>query len=319
MSAGQQFTERYLKVMFANLRDATPEQVQEELEHCRNINRKPVRVPRLHRKHFSETRFEAANGFSMQVFSTEPWRDPERVILYLHGGACIYQPVFFHWRFVYDLALRTHCQVIMPIYPKYPDYHCVDNMAVMMDFYERVIAQTGVSELILMGDSFGGNVAMSMTQEAFKRGMPPVSTLVLMSPCVDNAFTRREAMVALQPLDEMIKLERIESIMGGWQGTLPPTHPWVSPVYGDLKAFPSNTLLIYGSHEILKVDAMLLTEKMNESGLPIRSLEYPGMFHTFPLFPVKEGFQAIREIARSCCSKGSTKSKRSMFAPSERA
>lgn len=297
MSAGKQFTERYLNAMFATLKDATPEQVQEELEHCRKINRKPVRVPRLHRAHFSESQFEATNGFFMQVFSTEPWRDPERVILYLHGGACIYQPVFFHWRFVYDLALRTHCQVIMPIYPKYPEYHCVDDMVVMMDFYERYLMPLKASKVVLMGDSFGANMAMSMTQEIFKRGMQPVSALVLMSPCVDNAFTRRDAMVTLQPLDEMIKLERIEQIMGGWQGSLPANHPWVSPIYGDLKAFPSNTLLIYGSNEILKVDALLLTEKMHELGLPIRSLEYPGMFHTFPLFPVKEGFQAMREMA----------------------
>lgn len=297
MSPGQQFTEKYLKVMFSSLKDATPDEVREELEHCRKMNRKPVRVPRLHRAHFSESRFEAFNGFDMQVFSTRDY-DKDTLIVYLHGGACIYQPVFFHWRFVHDLALRTHCQVIMPIYPKYPEYHCVDDMAVMMDFYEHYIMPLSASKVVLMGDSFGANMAMSMTQEIAKRVLQPVSALVLMSPCVDNTFSRRDAMVALQPLDEMIKLERIEQIMGGWQGELPPTHPWVSPIYGDLKAFPSDTLLIYGSNEVLKVDALLLTEKMHELGLPIRSLEYPGMFHTFPLFPVKEGFQALKVIAR---------------------
>ena len=302
MSAGQLFTEKYLKVMFATLKDATPEQVQEELEHCRNINRKPVRVPRPHRAHFSESVFQASNGFTMQVFSTKPWHDPKQVILYIHGGACIYQPVFFHWRFVHDLAIRTHCQVVMPIYPKYPDYHCVDNMAVMMEFYEKAMMTMNVPNIVLMGDSFGGNVAMSMTQEIARRGWQPVSGLVLMSPCVDNAYTRRDAMAALQPLDTMIKLERIESIMGGWQGELPPNHPWVSPIYGDLTTFPVNTVLIYGSNEILKVDALLLTEKMREIGKPIQSLEYPGMFHTFPLFPIKEGFDALRKIGTLCFS-----------------
>ncbi|MBR6846919.1 MAG: alpha/beta hydrolase fold domain-containing protein [Bacteroidales bacterium] len=298
MSPGKAFTERYLKMMFASLRDATPEQIQEELEHCRNINRKPVRVPKIHRAHFSESQFVASNGYPMQVFSTVPWNDLDRVIVYIHGGACIYQPVFFHWRFVHDLALRTHCQVLMPIYPKYPDYHCVDNMAVMMDYYERVISPMQAKKVVLMGDSFGGNVAMSMTQEIAKRGLKPVTGLVLMSPCVDNAFTQRDKMLALQPLDVMIKLERIETIMGGWQGELPPTHPWVSPVYGNLSAFPDDTLLIYGSDEILKADAELLTNRMNELGRPIRSLEYQGMFHTFPLFPVREGFDAIQQITK---------------------
>ena len=298
MSPGKTFTDRYLKMMFASLRDATPEQIQEELEHCRNINRKPVRVPKIHRSHFTESQFVASNGYPMQVFSTVPWNDPDRVIVYIHGGACIYQPVFFHWRFVHDLALRTHCQVLMPVYPKYPDYPCVDNMAVMMDYYERVITPMQAKKVVLMGDSFGGNVAMSMTQEIAKRGLKPVTGLVLMSPCVDNAFTQRDKMLALQPFDVMIKLERIETIMGGWQGELPPTHPWVSPVYGDLNAFPDNTLLVYGSDEILKADAELLTERMHELGRQIRSLEYQRMFHTFPLFPVREGFDAIQQITK---------------------
>lgn len=299
MSPGKAFTEKYLNVMFSTLKDATPEEVQEELERCRNINRKPVRVPRIHRAHFSENLFQASNGFNMQVFSTVSRHDSDTLIIYIHGGACIYQPVFFHWRFVHDVAIRSHCQVVMPIYPKYPEYHCVDDMAVMMDFYERYVMPLKSRRVVLMGDSFGGNVAMTITQEISKRGLQPISALVVISPCVDNAYTRREAMKVLQPLDQMIKLERIESLMGGWQGTLPSSHPWVSPIYGDLTVFPSEMLLIYGSDEILKVDAELLTEKMKEIGRPIHSLEYQGMFHTFPLFPVKEGFDALREIAKT--------------------
>ena len=298
VSPGQRFTARYLDVMFASLKEATPEEVQEELEHCRNINRKPVRVPRYFRNHFSEHPFEAANGFQMQVFQTEPYDDHDTLILYFHGGACIYQPVFFHWRFVHDLACRTHRRVVMPVYPKYPEYHCADNMEVLLDFYERQVLPQGYPKVVLMGDSFGGNLAMTMAQEVALHGWPPLSALVLLSPCVDNAFTRRERMVALQPFDTMIKLERIETIMGGWQGSLPPTHPWVSPIYGDLTAFPDPTLLLYGSHEILKADAELLTERMQALHRPILSHEYEGMFHTFPLFPIKEGFAALREIVR---------------------
>ena len=176
MSAGQVFTEKYLKVMFASLKDATPEQVQEELEHCRSINKKPVKVQRFFRPYFSETSFQASNGFNMQVFSTEPYRDKDSLILYIHGGACIYQPVFFHWRFLHDLAIRTHQQIILPIYPKYPEYHCVDNMTVLLDFFERYIMPMKIKKLTLMGDSFGGNVVMAMSQEIANRNWQPVLT-----------------------------------------------------------------------------------------------------------------------------------------------
>ena len=298
MSPGEKFTERYLNVMFASLRDATPEQIQEELEHCRKINVKPVRVPRLFREHFEESSFEAGNGFRMQVFTTKPYSENKGTILYFHGGACIYQPVFFHWRFVHDLAIRTHYRVVMPIYPKYPEYHCVDNMAVMLDFYEFYMMKMDIRRMVLMGDSFGGNVALSMTQEIAYRGWLPVDDLVVLSPCVDNSFEHRDRMVALQPLDRMIELERIETIMGGWRGELPARHPWVSPLFGDLTCFPDRTLIIYGSDEILKADAELLTEAVRAVGRPIQSSEYKGMFHTFPMFPVRKGFQAVKEITK---------------------
>ena len=54
MNVGIAFTEKYLKLMFKQLRDASPEEVQEELEHCRRENRRTVRIPRYFRGFFTE-------------------------------------------------------------------------------------------------------------------------------------------------------------------------------------------------------------------------------------------------------------------------
>ena len=70
MNAGKVFTERYLKLMFKSLRDATPEEVDAELEHCRRENRRPVKTPRYFRGFFTEEeKYHASTGFEMQVFS----------------------------------------------------------------------------------------------------------------------------------------------------------------------------------------------------------------------------------------------------------
>ena len=113
MNPGKVFTEKYLRLMFKSLLDATPEEVMEELEHCRRENRRPVRVPRYFRGYFTEEKHVATTGFEMQVFKHDT--NSRRLILYLHGGAFIYPPVFFHWRFLHDLALRTHCDTLMPV------------------------------------------------------------------------------------------------------------------------------------------------------------------------------------------------------------
>lgn len=300
MSAGRSFTERYLKVMFASLKDASPEQVNEELEHCRVINRKPVRVPRYFRSFFECTDFQASNGYNMQVFHTmKDWHaTSNKRILFVHGGACIYQPVFFHWRFVHDIALRTHIPVVMPVYPKAPEYLCPYCMEVLMEFYQHYADENPDKELVLMGDSIGGCMALAMTQEIQRRGWKPVADLVTLSPSVDITYPKTEEMLAIEPMDKMLQLDRIKAIMNLWRGELPANHPWVSPIYGDLRSLPDHTMVFYGGDEILKVDAEMLAERCRETGKPLYAREFKGMFHTFPMFPVKEGFEATREIAK---------------------
>lgn len=300
MITGKAFTERYLKVMFASLKDASPEAINEELEHCRAINRKPVRVPRYFRDFFQSYDFQASNGFKMQVFHAgkEDYLKNSKRVIYLHGGACIYQPVFFHWRFVHDIALRTHLPVVMPVYPKAPEHLCPYSMEVLLEFYHCYAAENPDKDLVLMGDSIGGCLALAMTQEIHRRGWKPVADLVLLSPSVDITYPKTDEMLAIEPRDKMLQLDRIKTIMNLWRGELPADHPWVSPLYGDLHPIPDHTMLYYGSDEILKVDAEMLMEQCRELGKPIYAREFEGMFHTFPMFPVKEGFEATREIAQ---------------------
>lgn len=298
-SPGRAFTERYLSMMFSGLRDATPEQVQEELEHCRTMNAKAVRVPRIFRDKFTESHFQASNGYDMQLFSSSVSHTSDSpIVVYFHGGACIYQPVFFHWRVIHDMAIRTHYEYIMPIYPKSPAYHCQDNVEALIDFYRHFSEQHNDRRIIFMGDSAGACIAIVLAQEIKRLNLKAISDLVLISPCVDFTYPEVQKMREIQPLDTMLQLDRIRFITETWRGDIPANHPWVSPIYGDLTALPANTILVYGSDEILKVDSEMLLRKMNEQHLSIQAREYPKMFHTFPMFPIREGFDALKWIVK---------------------
>ena len=236
MNPGIVFTEKYLKLMFKQLRDATPEEVQEELEHCRRENRRPVRIPRYFRGFFTEEKFAASTGFEMQVFRHD--HASHKLILYLHGGAFIYPPVFFHWRFLHDLALRTHCDALLPVYPKSPEYDCEYSVQTVLSFYRSISKSGQYNEIHLVGDSL-------------------------------NAI---------------------------WQGKLPAKHPWVSPVFGDFSGV-DNLNVYYGSDEILQPDDLFLKETYEKAGKTGHFQEFEGMFHTFVMFPIPQGFKATREIA----------------------
>jgi acetyl esterase/lipase len=297
MNAGVAFTEKYLRLMFKQLRDATPEEVTEELEHCRRDNRRIVRVPRYFRCFFTEEeRFRASTGFEMQVFKHD--HASRKLILFLHGGAYIYPPVFFHWRFLHDLALRTHCNTLMPVYPKSPEYTCVFSVQTVLDFYQSISESRQYDEIHLVGDSAGGCLSLVVAQEAHKQGWQKPTTITLLSPCVDLSHTKEQEMRALQEKDTMLQLDRVITLNAIWQAELPVKHPWVSPIFGDFSGI-DNLSVYYGSDEILQPDDLFLKETYEKAGKTGIFREYQGMFHTFAMFPIPEGFRAVREIANT--------------------
>lgn len=313
MNPGVVFTEKYLKLMFRQLRDATPEEVHEELEHCRRENRRPVRVPRYFRGYFTEEKFTASTGFEMQVFkhdenlrplSPSKGRPINKLILYLHGGAFIYPPVFFHWRFLHDLCLRTHCDALLPVYPKSPEYDCEYSVKTLLDFYKNLSESKQYDEIHLVGDSAGACLCLILAQEAHKNGWQEPTTTTLLSPCVDLSHTKEKEMRALQDKDSMLQLDRVIQLNAVWQGDLSATHPWVSPIFGDFSGV-DNLSIYYGSDEILQPDDLFLKETYEKAGKVGQFHEFEGMFHTFAMFPIPEGFRATKEIATTI-KKGSS-------------
>ena len=281
--------------MFKQLRDATPDEVMEELEHCRRENLRPVRVPRYFRGFFKETdKFVTSKGFEMQVFKhTQP---ACKLILYLHGGAFIYPPVFFHWRFLHDLALRAHCDAVLPVYPKAPEYTCSDTVPAVLDFYKRLSESRQYEKIHLVGDSAGAHLCLVVAQEAGKNGWQRPATTTLLSPCVDLSHTKEKEMRALQESDPMLQLDRVITLNAVWQGELSNKHPWVSPVFGDFSGV-DNLSVYFGSDEILKPDSLFLKETYEKASKTGHFYEYEGMFHTFAMFPIPAAFKVVREIA----------------------
>ena len=294
MNAGIVFTERYLKLMFKSLRDATTEEVMAELEHCRRENSRPVKVPRYFRGYFTEEKYHASTNFEMQVFRRD--NASRKLIFYIHGGAFIYPPVFFHWRFLHDLCLRTHADALMPIYPKSPDFDCAYAVETLMDYYKTFAESNRYDEIHFAGDSAGAHLCLVVAQEAHKQGLTKPTSLTLLSPCVDLSYSRESEMRALQDLDPMLQLDRIITLNAIWQGDLPATHPWVSPIFGDFSGI-DNLNVYYGTNEILKPDALFLKETYEKAGKQGRFCEFEGMFHTFAMFPIPEGFKATKEMA----------------------
>ena len=94
----------------------------------------------------------------------------------------------------------------------------------------------------------------------------------------------------------MLQLDRVITLNAIWQGQLSAKHPWVSPVFGDFSGV-DNLSVYYGSDEILQPDDLFLKEMYEKAGKTGHFHEFTGMFHTFAMFPIPEGFKAVKMMA----------------------
>ncbi len=217
----------------------------------------------------------------------------ERAVMYIHGGAGIHQMVKYHYRFVKRMIESEDVTVYLPIYPLAPVYTYKDTFP-MLDFvYDLMLERHDPSRITIMGDSMGGNLALSFPQTLIGR-KEMCGSIVLLSPCLDMAgdhpkmkeYDRNEPMLSIREVEVCGKL---------WAGDKDVHDPIISPIYGPLEGLPRISVYV-GTRELLLIDSERLRDRALEEGHELHYHEWKGMSHVFPVQPIKEAKQVFPEI-----------------------
>ena len=227
-----------------------------------------------------------------RIFTVRPREDgPVRgQILYLPGGGYVNPPSFLHWWFIAKLVKTLGVVCSVPLYPLAPEFECDAGIAFASEAYLQLVSEHAAQDLVVMGDSAGGGLALAMLQQV---GAMPAG-LILNAPWLDASVSD----------PSQIEIERDEWLLnrftlrtwGKWWGG--PRHlrdPMVSPLFGDLSRLPP-TLLLCGSADILVADARRLAAAAPGK---IEYIEEEGLMHVYPLLPfLPETRRAWNEIGR---------------------
>lgn len=237
-----------------------------------------------------ETRI--VNGFP--VYEIPPKAGEKKRILYLHGGAYVFEITSYHWKLIAEIAGRLGFGVTVPIYPIAPehDFHAMFGMVEAV--YRQMLEATRAEDIVFMGDSAGGNMAVVLTMMAAHSGLPAPSRHVLISPGLDMSLSnpqvfeaeRNDPWLAIPGGLEAIRLYSAGIDRGDWR---------ISPLYGDLTVLPK-TLLLTGSRDLLSPDSLIFAEKARAAGVDIEVLYEKGMFHVWPLIDIPEARRARDRI-----------------------
>jgi acetyl esterase/lipase len=234
----------------------------------------------------------SVDGFP--VYEIMPKAGERRRILYLHGGAFVFQITSYHWVLIAEMAERLGFGITVPVYPIAPEHNFHVMFGMVGNVYRRMLEDTAAEDVVFMGDSAGGNMAVVLTMMAAEENLPAPSRHVLISPGLDMSLSNPEVFEA-ERNDPWLGipggLEAIRLYSAGFDRA-----DWhISPLYGDLSVLPK-TLLLTGSRDLLSPDNLIFAERARAAGVEVDVVYEEGMFHVWPLIEMPEARRARDSI-----------------------
>ena len=218
-------------------------------------------------------------------------------ILYCHGGGYTSGNLGYARVLASKLAHVTGYDVLSFEYrlaPEHPYPAAVEDALQAWD--HLMLLGYGAQDIILAGDSAGGNLALVLCLRLRGAGRRLPGGLVLFSPWTDMtmsgpSYGERAA------IDPMLTANYIDAVRRAYAPGEDFSHPELSPLFGDLSGFP-RALVQVGDHEILFSDAQRLAEALRRQNVPARLEVSEGMWHVFQMFPSKKAAAALLSVAR---------------------
>lgn len=215
-------------------------------------------------------------------------------VLYLHGGAYVHQIEAAHWRFLDRLVSQSSATVTAPLYPLAPAHRYDETLAMVRAAEDSAFADAPPGDQVIMGDSAGGGLGLSLAQRRKALGLPQPRRVVMISPWLDITVSD-PSMPELDRHDPFLGIDGLREAGRLYADGLDPHDPQVSPIYGDLAGLaPLNVFT--GTRDVLLADSRRLLGLAAERGVELDYAEYPGMFHGWTLQDLPEAHEATARI-----------------------
>lgn len=227
------------------------------------------------------------------VYTVTPSRaTPSGSAVYVHGGGWVNEIVRQHWKLIGQIAVESQTTVVVPIYPLVPFGTAEEVVAGVVDIVRE--SQEKYGDPRLVGDSAGGQIALSAAMELRDRHDITLSRTVLISPAVDLTWSNPH-IPEVQPDDPWLAVPGARYLSEMWRADLDVTDQRVSPIFGDLAGLGPVTVFS-GTHDILNPDARRLVSELEDAGVEVDFHEEASLLHVYPLLPTSSGRRARETI-----------------------
>ena len=205
-----------------------------------------------------------------------------RVVLYIHGGGYVHGGLEAYRGLTGRFAKSLRATVYTPDYRQAPEFTFPtpidDVFAAYCDLLNRGIRP---KDLVLVGDSAGGAMVVTLMRKARDAGIPLPAAGVAISPWADLAHSGLSA-ATRDGIDPICNVDFLKKLARCFLAEELPTHPDASPVYANVQGL-APILIQVGENEVMLNDATRLASNLGEARVRTTLEVWPGMFHVWHL------------------------------------
>lgn len=218
------------------------------------------------------------------------------VILHCHGGGYSTGSSHYARTLTSKLASATSMDVLCFDYrlaPEHPYPAAPEDAMKAWDYLMHL--GYGARDVILTGDSAGGNLALSLALRLKSDGRLLPRGIVLLSPWTDLTSSGESFRTKAEE-DPVLDSAYIDRMVESYAQGRDLKDPYISPLFGDFNGFPPIYIQV-GENEILLSDSQRLHQAFVNADVSVKMDIYPGMWHVFQMSPVKAARDAIDKNA----------------------
>lgn len=207
-------------------------------------------------------------------------------IVYLYGSYTCMTMSTEQWDFITKLSVSTGCGLFIPMYPLAPEGDCKAVFKMLPKAYRDFCMSHDVNRVILMGDSTGAGLALSIALLAWKEGYRKPDQLILLSPVMDTEFFDRdmETRLVLASLheDKYWFNESLKEFFNTyWVKDYAVKTEYTSPYYEDYTDLCDDVVVFSGTRDLYNCYARAFYQKAKQQGVNVRFYEFEDECHNF--------------------------------------
>lgn len=221
----------------------------------------------------------------MQISNLKPNRNLNKILFYIHGGGFVIGSSNSYKAYVASLCKISEAEfAYLPDYRLAPEARFPNALNDVLEAWKYIIAKHPNHEIVLAGDSAGGNLALALCIQLRDLHLKMPTRVYLQSPWLDLTLTSlsHKKQDHRDPFLGTYFLER--DFARHYVGNADRKDPFISPLFADFKDLPPFYVQV-GSKEVLLDDSREFIKRAKEHGVDATLDIWTGMWHAWPIVP----------------------------------